>query len=74
MNGVHQTTWTDPVLYNSGSPTFLATGTVFVEHDFSTHQGWGMGECFQDDSKTLNLLWTFISIIIISTPPRIIRY
>ena len=42
---------------------FLASGTGFVEDDFSTH--WGrVGSGFQDDSRVLHLLCTLFLFLL----------
>ena len=49
------------------SPTFLASGTSFVEDDFSTDQGWGVVWGW---FKFITFTVHFISIITTSTPPQ----
>ena len=44
------------------SPTFLASGTNFVEDNFSTDQGRG-GGWFQDASRALHLLCTLFLLL-----------
>ena len=51
------------------SPTFLGPRTGFVGDSFSTWRGGGW---FGDDSSTLHLLYTFITVIT-SAPPESIR-
>ena len=43
------------------APTFLASGTGFLEDNFSTHGG---GEWFWDDSSTLHLLRTLFLLLL----------
>ena len=48
---------------------FLASGTGFVEDDFSTH--WGrVGSGFQDDSRVLHLLCTLFLFLLHQLPCR----
>ena len=53
------------------SPTFLASGTGFVEDNFSTDEGWGMVWGW---FKWVMFIVQIISIIIISVLPQIIRH
>ena len=43
-------------------PTFLASGTNFVEDNFSTH--WGLRGWFGDDSRALHLLCTLFLLFL----------
>ena len=54
------------------SPVFLAPGTSFVEDIFSMNQAWG--EMVSGWFKHITLTVEFISIIITSAPPQIIRH
>ena len=57
------------LIRNSSPQPFLALAMGLMENNFSTDQGRG---CFQDDS--IAFIVHFISIIITSSPPQIIRH
>ena len=52
------------------SPTFLALGTSFMEDDFSTDRVGVVWVWF----KHITLIVHYVSIIITSAPPQIIRH
>ena len=57
------------------SPTFLASGTGFVEDNLSMDgEERDGGGWFGGDSRVLHLLCTLFFIIIASAPPQIIRH
>ena len=61
----------DDVALRQWSPTFLPSGVGFVEDNFAIDQGRGMvSEWF----KLITSIVQFISIIITSAPPQIIRH
>ena len=61
--------------FTSVTPNLLAPGCSFTEDDFSLDQWVGeVAGWFQGESKCIALIVHFISIIITSGPPEIIRH
>ena len=56
---------------DQGPPAFLAPGTDFMEDKFSMDWGWGVVSGLL---KCITCIVHFISIIITSAPPQIIRH